>query len=113
MTVNERIKLLRTTLQMSQTEFAKSIFLSNGYVADLESGNKKANDRIIRLICLTFGVNESWLKDGEGDMFFTTPSDKQQRMISLFNELPPLYQDYVTTQIELLLDVIDKQSFPE
>jgi len=109
MAVNERIKHIRTTRQMSQAEFAKAIFISNGYIADLEAGNKKANDRIIRLISLTFGVNENWLKYGEGNMFYTTSSDKLQRMTSLFNELPPIYQDYVMTQIEQLRIIAEKQ----
>ena len=108
MTINERIKHLRTTLQMSQAEFAKAIFISNGYIAELENANRKVNDRIIHLISLNFGVSESWLKIGKGNMFFTTPSEKLQRMTSLFNDLPPKFQDYVMLQIEQLLAVIEK-----
>ena len=106
MTLNERIKHLRTTLQMSQAEFAKAIFISNGYIAELEKANRNVNDRIIHLISLTFGVNEAWLKNGQGNMFFTTPSEKLQRLTSLFNELPPKFQDYVMVQIEQLLAII-------
>ena len=109
MVIGERIKKLRNTLKMSQAEFAQAVFLSNGYVADLELGNKKPNNRIIRLISLTFGINEAWLKHGEGNMFSTTPSEKLQRMTSLFNELPPKFQDYVMHQIEQLLAVMDKE----
>ena len=108
MTVNERIKHLRTTLQLSQAEFAKAIFISNGYIAELESVNRKVNDRIIHLISLTFGVSETWLKYGTGNMFFTTPSEKLQRLTSLFNDLPPRFQDYVMIQIEQLLATIEK-----
>ena len=109
MTVNERIKRLRTALKMSQTEFARAIFISNGYIAELENANRKVNDRIIHLISLTFGVNEVWLKDGTGNMFFTTPSEKLQRLTSLFNKLPPRFQDYVMIQIEQLLVAMDKE----
>jgi len=108
MTINERVKLLRNTLKMSQAEFAKAIFISNGYMADLELGNRKVNDRIIHLISLTFGISETWLKDGTGNMFFTTSSEKLQRLTSLFNELPPKFQDYIMVQIEQLLVTIDK-----
>ena len=106
-TVNERIKQLRTTLKMSQAEFAKAIFISNGYIADMEIGNKKVNDRIIRLLSMTFGVNEPWLKHGEGSMYHTTPQDKLQKMTRLFNELSPKLQDYVMLQIEQLLFAIE------
>jgi transcriptional regulator with XRE-family HTH domain len=108
MSINERIRHLRATLQMSQTEFAKTIFISNGYIAELEKANRNVNNRIIHLISLTFGVNEDWLKTGEGNMFFTTPSEKLQRLTSLFNELPPKFQDYVMIQIEQLLAAIEK-----
>jgi transcriptional regulator with XRE-family HTH domain len=104
MTVSDRIKQLRKSLRMSQVEFAKAIYVSNGYIAELEGDFRKVNDRIIRLIVLTFGVSESWLKTGEGEMYHKSPNEKLQRMISLFNELPPKFQDYVTVQIEALLE---------
>ena len=108
MTINERIRQLRTTLKMSQAEFARAIFISNGYIAELESANRNVNDRIIHLMSLTFGVSETWLKQGTGNMFFTTPAEKLQRLTSLFNDLPPKFQDYVMIQIEQLLTAIEK-----
>ena len=108
MTISKRIRHVRQTLNMSQVEFAKSIYISNGYIAELECEHRKVNDRIIHLISLTFGVNEKWLRTGEGDMFFRTPGEKLQRLISLFNELPPKFQDYVVMQIEQLLNTTKK-----
>lgn len=105
MTIGERIREVRKKLKMNQAEFAKAIFISNGYIAELECGHRKVNDRIVHIISMTFGVNEKWLKEGEGEMFFKTPNEKLRRMISLFNELPPNFQDYVMTQIEQLLHV--------
>ena len=113
MTANERIKQLRSALKMSQAEFAQAIFISNSYIAELEGGNRKVNDRIIRLISLTFGISETWLKNGTGNMFFTTPSEKIQRLTSLFNDLPPQFQDYVMVQIAQLLVTIDNVSSAE
>ena len=93
---------------MSQAEFAKAVFISNSYIAELEGGNRKVNERIIRIISLTFGISETWLKYGTGNMFFTTPTEKLQRLTSLFNDLPPKFQDYVMLQIEQLLAVVEK-----
>jgi len=109
MTVSERVKYLRTSLKMSQTEFARAIFLSNGYMADIENAKRRVNDRIIHLMSLTFGVSEAWLKHGTGSMYFTTPAEKIQRLTSLFNELPPRFQNYVMIQIEQLLATIDEK----
>jgi len=109
MTISKRIRHIRQTLNMSQVEFAKAIYISNGYIAELECEHRRVNERIIHLISLTFGVNEKWLKTGEGDMFFRTQGERLQRMISLFNELPPKFQDYVTQQIEQLLKTTNDQ----
>jgi transcriptional regulator with XRE-family HTH domain len=103
--VGERIRLVRKTLKMSQVEFAKAIFISNGYIAEMEREHRRVNERIIHLISLNFGVSEKWLKTGEGEMFYKTPTEKLQRMMNLFNELPPKFQDYVMLQIEQLLNV--------
>ena len=104
MTIAKRIKQIRKALKISQVEFAKAIYISNGYIAELECGHRRVNDRIIHLISLTFGVNEKWVKTGDGDMFYKTPTEKIQRMTGLFNELSPRFQDYVMQQIEQLLN---------
>jgi hypothetical protein len=100
---------------MSQAEFAQAIVISNGYVADLENHPEKANGRILRLISLTFGISEQWLKYGTGDMFYKSPEQKKQRLMSLFSELPPDFQDYVVLQVEQLLRLAAPQErvFPE
>jgi len=110
MTVSNRIRQLRHTLKMSQVEFAKAIYISNGYIAELECEHRRVNERIIHLISLTFGVSEKWLKTGEGAMFFTTSGEKLQRMVSMYNELPPEFQDYVIQQIELLLKATNREN---
>jgi len=110
MTIGKRIKHLRKTLDMSQVDFAKAIYISNGYIAELEGGHRRVNDRIIHLFSLTFGVSEKWLRTGEGDMFFKTPGEKLQRMVALFNELPANFQDYVMQQIEQLLNVTQNKN---
>jgi len=110
MTIGKRIKQLRHALKMSQAEFAKAIYISNGYIAELECEHRRVNDRITHLISLTFGVSETWLKTGEGEMFFKTPSEKLHRLVGLFNELPIQFQDYAMQQIEQLLKVADTES---
>ena len=37
MTVNERIKEIRNTLNKSQREFAKEVYVSNGYLSEIET----------------------------------------------------------------------------
>lgn len=50
MSIHERIREIRQALGLSQAKFAKDISISSGYVAGLELGNRKVNDRMIKLI---------------------------------------------------------------
>jgi transcriptional regulator with XRE-family HTH domain len=103
MTVNKRIRQARQALNMTQTDFSKAIYVSNGYTAEIENGHRVANDRIIHLISLTFGVNEQWLKTGKGEMFSASPIERKERILSLFDKLNPRFQEYALTVIDQLI----------
>ena len=59
MSIHERIREIRQALGLSQSKFAKDIFIFSGYVAGLELGHRKVNDRLIKLICAQYNVNEA------------------------------------------------------
>ena len=105
MTVNERIKELRKALKLSQREFAKEVYVSYGYLSEIETGAKEANNRLIHLISSAFSVNKHWLLTGEEPMFNATTEEKMQRMSALFKELYPEYQDFVLRQIDELIEL--------
>jgi transcriptional regulator with XRE-family HTH domain len=105
MTVNERIKEIRRTLKLSQRAFAKTVYVSNGYLADIELGHNEVKDRLIHLIVSAFSVNKHWLLTGEGPMFNSTPGEKLERITGLFNELRPEFQDFVLRQIDELIEL--------
>lgn len=75
--MNERIKLLRNTLQMTQQEFADRIKVKRNTVATYEMGRSVPSDSAIALICKEFSVNEVWLRSGTGDMFLQENKDTQ------------------------------------
>lgn len=102
MSVNERIKEVRRTLGLSQAKFAAGISISNGYIAGIELGKRRANDRIIKLICAQYQVSEAWLKEGVGEMFTTAPDARLEHIIRAFEGLRPEFQDYVLEQIDRL-----------
>jgi transcriptional regulator with XRE-family HTH domain len=103
--VNERIKEVRHALNLPQIKFSKAIYISNGYLAEIELGNRRVNDRIIQLIAMAFGVNKEWLKTGKGKMFISTSKEKCERIADLFKELNPEFQDYVLCQIDQLISL--------
>lgn len=67
--MNERIKELRKTLDLTQQEFADKLKIGRGTLANYEVGRNEPLDAVISLICTKFNVNESWLRAGEGEMF--------------------------------------------
>jgi transcriptional regulator with XRE-family HTH domain len=103
--ISERIKEVRHTLKLSQIKFSRAIYISNGYLAEIELGNRRVNERIIQLVAAIFGVNKTWLKTGQGDMFVSTPDEKCERIANLFKELNPEFQDYVLCQIDQLINL--------
>jgi transcriptional regulator with XRE-family HTH domain len=104
-TVESRILEARRALGMSQARFATGIKLSDGYIAKIEMGKRRANDRIIKIISVVYGVNEEWLKSGKGNMFDKIEDFKTEQIISIFRRLDPLFQDYVLQQLDKLLEI--------
>lgn len=64
MTVNERIKELRTTQGLTMEQFGERIGIKRASVSLIESGKNNPSDQTIMLICREFGYREEWLRDG-------------------------------------------------
>ena len=68
MTINERIKEIRRSSGLSQTDFAERLGTTRGVITNLEGEKTSPNEPFIKLICREFNVNEGWLRTGEGEM---------------------------------------------
>lgn len=68
-TLNERIRDLRKDLGLSQKDFSSRIGVSQRAISWGEQAGNNVPDSTIKSICLAFGVNESWLRTGEGEMY--------------------------------------------
>lgn len=66
--MKDRIKALRKTLSLNQTDFGSKIGVKQSAVAAYESGSRTPLDSVIVSICREFGVNEHWLRTGQGEM---------------------------------------------
>jgi transcriptional regulator with XRE-family HTH domain len=110
--INERLKTIRTLLKLSQRDFSKGIFLVQSAYARMEQGKTRINDRIIELVCSKYHVGKTYLKDGKGEMFTDKgpPDVKLEQLIRIFNELNPLFQDYLIIQAKELFNVQLKEA---
>ena len=109
--MHTRIKEVREHLGLSQTEFGKRLGISRDAVSNLEYNRLKKPEQkepIIKLICREFGVNETWLRTGEGEMFEQTRasvldrlsteydlSREQRSVIEAFLDLDPQERDVI------------------
>lgn len=85
--MKERLKLLRETLGLTQTDFGNKLGLARNTIANYEGGLREPNDAILKLICKTFNVDYYWLSEGAG--------------IDMFNAFPETILDEVVEEFEL------------
>ena len=79
--MDERIKELRKSMKMTQAEFGKRIGVRPNTITNYETGLRTPSDATILAICREFGVSETWLRTGEGDMF--PPRDALQELTEM------------------------------
>jgi transcriptional regulator with XRE-family HTH domain len=64
-----RVGQVVTHFQVSQTEFARRIGVSPGFVSEVVRGNKRPGAEFLLAIRKVFGVSVDWLLTGEGTLF--------------------------------------------
>ena len=121
--MKERIRELRKHLNMTMDEFGARIGLSKAAISLIESGRNGARDQTIFAICREFGVNEQWLRTGEGEMFEQTRasvldrlsteydlSREQRSVIEAFLDLDPQERDVILKYVHNVFDRSAAQS---
>lgn len=68
--VNQKIKIIREVLKVSQSDFATSLGLKRNTISLIENGKRNPSERTLNDICEKFNVNEEWLKNDMGEMFY-------------------------------------------
>lgn len=107
----KRLKQLRKVLKINQTDFAKQLGITQTAYSMIENGNNPLSDRYVKVICSVFNVNETWLRIGEGDMFFSSPYEKE--FTEIFGNLAPATQQYLLLMAKELLNTQEKLLHPD
>ena len=68
-TIGERIEQVLKASGIKKIEAARRLNVSSAFITQLCKGDSGASDRTISDICREFGVDEVWLRNGEGEMF--------------------------------------------
>lgn len=92
-TIGERIKKIRKSNGLTIVDFGKRIGVSNPAVSMMENGKSNPSNQTIVAICREFGINEDWLRTGEGEERPQYASVREEEMTELFaqlmNDRPP------------------------
>lgn len=66
--LKDRIKEVRKSFNLTQTEFGERIGVKGNTITNYETGLRTPSDAVILSICREFQVDEHWLRTGEGEM---------------------------------------------
>jgi transcriptional regulator with XRE-family HTH domain len=110
----ERVVILRNSLGLKQGEFSKKIGIPQTTLSTIEHRKSPLQERHIKLICLTFGANEEWLRYGTGEMFCKSLPDglypDKREFLDIYSQLYPKNQETVLKYANMLLkDQIEEQ----
>ena len=78
--MNERLKDLRKTLNLSQDAFGERIGMSGGAISLLEKGKRNVTEQVVKSICREYSVDYMWLTTGDGEMFVESDDDFMEKI---------------------------------
>ena len=124
-TINERLRLVRKTMNLTTTKLGELIGYGQSTVSMIENARHpydnpdKIANSYIRLFSLAFNINETWLHKGEGGMFNVTPRGLPSEAIAaqLFDlvdktpleELRKIVKDFVGSLVDASLKTTDQK----
>jgi transcriptional regulator with XRE-family HTH domain len=114
-TLSERVKAVRKHMGMNQTDFAKLLGMAQSVLAMKEVGKSSILERHIKTIASVCGIDEHWLRTGEGEMLKHAEKslidqliekhhlgDTERVILETYVELPGEYQAMIMSFIQTL-----------
>ncbi|MEK5029884.1 helix-turn-helix transcriptional regulator [Paenibacillus sp. FSL R7-0302] len=86
--IGYRIKCIRKEMKLNQSQFAKSIGISQGNLSEIEMGNSNPSAETLIAIRLNYIVNLNWLLTGleiENGVIYEDQDEK--KLVNIYREL--------------------------
>ena len=99
--MNKRLKILRKSLNLTQSEFANSIGIKGSSYCDIENGKASITERTIISICSIYNVNRQWLQFGKGDIFINI---NENDFLNTFKRLNNNSQKFILNYAKLNIE---------
>lgn len=104
---NEKLILVRKTLNLSQEDFAKKLGLARSSLSEIETKKNPVNQRIKLLLYSVYNVNPDWFENDVGEMFIQT-NHYYEEFFSIFEKLSQPLQKFLLDTAKNLLDIQDE-----
>ena len=117
--MNERLKIVRKTLSLTQKDFGAALGVTRDTYASYESGRVVPSNTFIQLLCSKYNINEDWLRCGNGEMFVRSKrtileslaesydlNNKERAIIEAFLDLSPQGRAGVLEYVEKLVESV-------
>ena len=111
--INERMKSLRLALGLTQEKMAALVGLTKGGISQMEQDQRPVSARHVKMLVLMFGVNESWIWTGEGDMLLDRKAALRVSLIHQWQLSPAeanMVANFVASTPELRKSIFDSFS---
>ena len=69
MTQGQRVRELRSSLNLTLEKFGEKLGVGKTAISKIEHQERNLTEQMSLSICREFDVNEQWLRTGEGEMF--------------------------------------------
>lgn len=109
MTSNERVRVVRKSLGLTLEKFGARLGVGKGAMSQIENGTNNLSHRMLLSICREYGVSESWLRTGEGEMF--VPVTRNEKIASFVGDLLRDEQDSFKKQLVEILAELDESEW--
>lgn len=122
--IGSRVKEIRKRLNLTQAKFGKQLGVTHSHISKLETSTEMPSDTLLRLISLEFGINESWLRDGEGQMLNDVYEDDPEVSDVVFNRGMDKMKELLTTDsnvkyahltfsLDSFVNIVDYKKIPD
>ena len=104
--LGNRIRQVRKLNNLSMDSFGEKVGISKVSVSRIEAGINNPSAQTVMLICKEFGLNEEWLKTGEGEMYCEVSQEEEIAQIvnTLLAEKPKSFRMKLVHYISQMTD---------
>ena len=88
---------------LSQATFGKKIGVSRDVINNIENNRVELSELMLKAVCAEFGINEEWLRTGQGEMNIDFSNDEAfgKAMDEIFKDEDPFIRNMIIEMASL------------